>query len=60
MTLEERQKNAFIAWEKSGFKAGKEQDEYNLITGIVIDSLKDELKVITCDLDDDECLNCGS
>lgn len=64
MTLEERQKEAFKAWEKSGFKAGKEHDEYNLITAIVIDSLKDELKKNTtgntCSTDDEDCLNCGS
>ena len=64
MTLEERQKEAFKAWEKASFKAGKEQDEYNLITAIVIDSFKDELKKNTtgntCSTDDEDCLNCGS
>jgi len=64
MTLEERQKEAFKAWEKAGFKMGKEHDEYNLITAIVIDSLKDELKKNTtgntCSTDDEDCLNCGS
>ena len=61
MTLEEQQKAAFVKWKNVGFIDGKERDAYNLVTAIVIDALKDEVKNISsCDIENNECLNCGS
>lgn len=54
MTLKERQEEALQTWKNSDFKKGKEQDEYNLLTAILIDSYKDELKQTTADSTDNE------
>ena len=61
MTLEEQQKAAFVKWKNVGFRDGKERDAYNIVTAIVIDSLKDEVnRVANCDIENNDCLNCGS
>ena len=61
MTLEEQQRAAFVAWQNVGFRDGKERDAYNIVTAIVIDSLKDEVnRVANCDIENNDCLNCGS
>jgi|LauGreDrversion4_2_1035121.scaffolds.fasta_scaffold115402_3 hypothetical protein len=49
---------AYMAWEKVKFAPGPEKDEYDRLSKL--ESQNDVVVSPSCNLDDEDCLSCGS